>query len=295
MTIFTGSATALVTPFADDKINFKAFDKQIDFQLDNGTDALVVCGTTGEPSTMSTQEKEEAIKFVVQKNEKRVPVIAGAGGNNTKKIIEDSQVAQKLGADALLISLPYYNYNKNISKGLINHYLMIADNVDIPIVVYNVPSRTVVNMQAEALAEIAQHKNIVAMKEASGCMRQVQDMVRLCGDSIDMYSGDDFTVLPLLACGGKGVISVVSNIAPQQMHDLVASYMKGDISLSRKLQFALNPLCDTLFSEVNPIPTKYAMNLMGLDAGDTRMPLYEMREENINLMIRAMREFGIEV
>ncbi len=295
MTIFTGSGTALVTPFTDTGIDFKAFSKHIDFQLENKTDAFVVLGTTGEPATMSSKEKQEAIKFVVQKAEKRVPVIAGTGGNNTKKVIEDSQMAQKLGADALLIVLPYYNYNKNIPDGLIQHYLAIANNVDIPIIVYNVPSRTVSNMRAETFAEIAQHKNIAAMKEASGSIRQVQDMVRLCGDNADVYSGDDFTVLPLMACGGKGVISVVSNIAPRQMHDLVENYIKGDISMARALQFKMLPLIEALFLDVNPSPVKTAMNLLGMDAGSLRLPLYEMRDCAKECLIEAMKNFGFNV
>ena len=295
MTVFTGSGTALVTPFTEDGINFKAFSRQIDFQLENGTDALVVLGTTGEPATMTAKEKEEAIKFVVEKAEKCVPVIAGTGGNCTAKVIEDSQNAQKLGADALLIVLPYYNYNKNVADGLIKHHLTIADNVDIPIIVYNVPSRTVINMTAETLAEIAQHKNIAGIKEASCNIHQVEDMVRLCDDNIDVYSGDDFIVLPLLAAGGKGVISVVSNIAPKEMHNLVESYMRGDISLSRQIQYRLNPLTEALFSDVNPIPVKQAMNFMGMEAGPTRMPLYEMREQNKLLLKKAMKDFGISI
>ena len=295
MTVFTGSGTALITPFTEDGINFKAFSKQIDFQLANGTDALIVAGTTGEPATMTSREKEEAIKFVVEKADKRVPVIAGTGCNCTANVIEDSQKAQKLGADALLIVLPYYNYNKNVADGLIKHYLKIADNVDIPIIVYNVPSRTVINMTAETLAEIAWHKNIAAIKEASCNIHQVEDMVRLCGDDIDVYSGDDFIVLPLLACGGKGVISVVSNIAPREMHDLVETYIRGDISLSRQIQYRLNPLTEALFSDVNPIPVKHAMNLMGLEAGPTRMPLYEMRKSNKELLEKAMKDFGIDI
>jgi 4-hydroxy-tetrahydrodipicolinate synthase len=293
MTIFTGSATALVTPFNDDSINFKAFARHIDFQLSNGTDALVVCGTTGEPSTMTNEEKFETIKFVINETNKRVPVIAGTGGNNTKKVIEDSQKAQKLVSDALLIVTPYYN--RATQKGLIAHYKMIADNVDVPIIVYNVPGRTGVNISPETLAEIACHKNIAAMKEASGNIRQIQDMVRLCGDNIDMYSGEDFAVLPLLACGGKGVISVVSNIAPKESHLLVQSYMNGDISKARQYQYMLNPLSDALFIENNPIPVKTAMNLMGMDAGKLRLPLCEMEDKNKEYLIRAMKDFGIEL
>ena len=290
MAIFTGSGTALATPFTDDGINFEAFSRQIDFQLENNTDALVVCGTTGEPSTMSQDEREAVIKFVVDKVGKRIPVIAGTGGNNTAKVIKDSQKAQELGADGLLVVLPYYN--KTSQRGLIAHYNAVADNVDIPIIIYNVPTRTVINMLPETLAEIAQHKNIAGMKEASGDIAQVEEMVRLCGDNIDMYSGDDALVLPLLASGGKGVISTVSNIAPQHMHDLVMSYMAGDIAKAREIQYKLNPLIDTLFLEVNPIPLKSAMRLLGVDSGRMRLPLYEMGSDNVQKLKKAMTDFG---
>ncbi len=293
MTIFTGSGTALATPFTDDGINFEAFSRNIDFQLENDTDALVVCGTTGEPSTMSPQEREQVIKFVIDKTQKKVPVIAGTGGNNTKKVIEDSQLAQKLGADALLVVLPYYN--RTSQRGLVAHFKTVADNVDIPIIVYNVPSRTVVNMNPETLAEIAVHKNIAAIKEAAGDVAQIEEMVRLCGDNIDMYSGDDQLVLPLLACGGIGVISTVSNIAPKQMHDLVASFMSGDIEKARKIQYKLAPLIDTLFLEVNPIPLKSAMRLLKVDSGLVRLPLYDMGDENVEKLKKAMIDFGFEI
>ncbi len=293
MAIFTGSGTALATPFTDDGINFEAFSKNIDFQLENNTDALVVCGTTGEPSTMTPEERQEVIKFVIDKTQKKVPVIAGTGGNNTKKVIEDSQKAQKLGADALLVVLPYYN--RTSQRGLVAHFNAVADNVDIPIIVYNVPSRTVVSMEAETLAEIAQHKNIAAMKEASGDIALIEEMVRLCGDNIDMYSGDDQLVLPLLACGGKGVISTVSNIAPKQMHDVVASFMAGDIEKSRELQYKLAPLIDTLFLEVNPIPLKAAMKFLKVDSGLLRLPLFEMGEDNQNKLKKAMIDFGFDI
>ena len=293
MTIFTGSGTALATPFTEDGINFKAFSEQIDFQLDNGTDALVVCGTTGEPSTMSEQEKIEAIKFVVNKAQKRIPVIAGTGGNNTKKVIEDSQKAQELGADGLLVVVPYYN--KTSQRGLVAHFKAVADNVDIPIVIYNVPGRTVLSMEAATLAEIAQHKNIQAMKEASGDIALIEEMVRLCGDNIDMYSGDDALVLPLLACGGKGVISTISNIAPQEMHDLVENFIKGDIVKARELQFKMLPLIDALFLEVNPIPLKAAMKILKRDSGRMRLPLYDMGEANRQKLEKAIKEFGFDI
>lgn len=293
MTIFTGSATALVTPFNKDSINYTAFAKHIDFQIKNKTAAFVVCGTTGEPSTMTRKEKFEVIKFVINETAGRIPIIAGVGGNNTHQVIEDAHKAQKLGADSVLVLVPYYN--KTSQRGLVKHFEAVADSVEIPVIIYNVPSRTVLNILPSTLAQLAQHKNIAAIKEASGNIRQVQDMIRLCGDYIDIYSGDDFIVLPLLACGGKGVISVVSNIAPLESHNLVSSYMAGDISKARKYQYKLNPLNDALFCDVNPIPVKTAMNLMGMDAGDLRLPLYEMELNKKQFLTNAMKEFGLEI
>ncbi|MCK5069363.1 MAG: 4-hydroxy-tetrahydrodipicolinate synthase [Desulfocapsa sp.] len=293
MTFFTGSGTALVTPFTDDGINYESFAKHIDFQLENGTAAFIVCGTTGEPSTMTAKERASVIEFVIKESSGRVPVIAGVGGNNTQEVIENSQEAQKLKADGVLAVVPYYN--KTTQKGLIKHFTAVADCVDIPVMIYNVPSRTVLSLEAVTLAELAQHKNISAIKEASGDLRLIQDMVRLCGDNIDMYCGDDHVVLPLLASGGKGVVSVISNIAPKESRLLVESYMAGDISKARQYQYKLNPLNDALFCEVNPIPVKTAMNLMGMEAGKLRLPLCEMEDENLKFLISSMKKFGLEI
>ncbi len=291
MSIFVGSGTALVTPFDEHGVDFEAFESIIDFQIENNTDALVVCGTTGEPSTMTYEEKFEVIQFAIEKADGRVPIIAGTGGNNTAKVISDSQKAEKLGADALLIVTPYYN--KTTQKGLVAHYHAVADAVNIPIVVYNVPGRTGLNVLPETLKEIAKHPNIAAMKEASGNIKQISDMVRLCGDSIDMYSGEDGLTLPLLACGGIGVISVVSNITPKEMHDLVMTYHEGDVAGARAIQHRLDPLIDTLFIETNPIPVKTGLNLMGYNAGILRLPLIDMSESSKARLIKEMKTIGL--
>lgn len=291
MSIFTGAGVALCTPFTQDGVNFDAFGKLIDFQIDGGTDALIVNGTTGEPSTMSEEEKRAALSFALERTAGRIPVIAGTGGNDTKKVIAASIEAQKMGADALLIVTPYYN--KATQKGLIAHYTAVADAVDIPIIVYNVPGRTGLNMLPDTLAALAEHPNIAGMKEASGNLAQVSEMARLCGDKCDLYSGEDGLVVPLLSVGGKGVISVVSNIAPRIMHDMVEKFLSGDIAGARELQFQVNPLAAALFCEVNPIPAKTALRLIGIDAGPLRLPLTEMSDANLARLKREMQAFGL--
>ena len=291
MSIFTGAGVALCTPFTQDGVNFDAFGKLIDFQIDGGTDALIVNGTTGEPSTMSEEEKRAALSFALERTAGRIPVIAGTGGNDTKKVIAASIEAQKMGADALLIVTPYYN--KATQKGLIAHYTAVADAVDIPIIVYNVPGRTGLNMLPETLAALAEHPNIAGMKEASGNLAQVSEMARLCGDKCDLYSGEDGLVVPLLSVGGEGVTSVVSNIAPRIMHDMVEKFLSGDIAGARELQFKVNPLAAALFCEVNPIPAKTALRLIGIDAGPLRLPLTEMSDANLARLKREMQAFGL--
>lgn len=293
MSIFIGSGVALVTPFTDDGVNFDVLDQMIEFQIKGGTDALIVCGTTGEPSTMTAQEKRDTIKFSVERVKHRIPVIAGTGGNNTAEVIEQSVEAQRLGADALLIVTPYYN--KTTQKGLVEHYTAVAQAVDIPIIIYNVPSRTGLNMTPATLEKLSHVKNIAGIKEASGNIVQVAEMARLCGDRIDIYSGNDDQVVPIMALGGKGVISVVANIAPRDTHDMVMKFIEGDIEGSRQLQFKLNPLIEALFAEVNPIPVKTALNLMGFNAGKLRMPLTDMSEANLALLKQRMIEYGFEL
>ena len=239
MSVFTGSCVAMVTPFTENGINFDSLANQIEFQIREGTDALLACGTTGEPSTMTKEERYSVIGFTVEKAAKRLPVLAGTGGNNTAAVIEDSKEAERLGADALLIVTPYYN--RTTQKGLIQHYAAIADTVHIPIIIYNVPSRTNLNITPSTLKELSKIDNIAGIKEASGDIAQVVDMARLCEGVIDLYSGNDDMVVPLLSVGGKGVISVVANIAPRDTHDMVARFFDGDIEGARKLQFKLYP------------------------------------------------------
>ena len=291
MSIFTGAGTALVTPFSDKGIDFAAFETLIEYQIEGGIDALIVCGTTGESSTMTKAEDLSAIEFVVKQTAGRVPVIAGTGSNNTQAAIETSKEAADLGVDALLVVTPYYN--KCTDSGLILHYHAIADAVDIPIIAYNVPVRTGVNINPAVMKEIGMHENIAAIKEASGNITQIAETARLC-TNIDVYSGNDDHVLPVLSLGGKGVISVVSNVAPRMTHDMVESYLSGDHARALELQFALNPLVKALFSEVNPIPVKKAMNLIGIRVGLPRMPLTEMSPDKAVLLKSELRKLGFD-
>lgn len=267
MSIFTGAGTALVTPFNDAGIDFAAFETLIEYQIENGIDALVVCGTTGEPSTMTKEEKLSAIDFVVKQVAGRVPVIAGTGTNNTAATIEGSMEACDLGINGLLLVTPYYN--KCSDTGLIKHFMSIADSSSVPIIVYNVPSRTGMNICPAVMKEISRHDNIVGIKEASANIVQIVEIARLCPD-IDLYSGNDDHVVPMLALGGKGVISVSANVVPKMNHDMVASYLAGDTRKALELQFKLNPLNKALFLDVSPIPVKTALNMIGMNAGDRK-------------------------
>jgi 4-hydroxy-tetrahydrodipicolinate synthase len=291
MSVFIGSGVALCTPFSDKGVNLDSFGKLIDFQIDNHTDALVVCGTTGEPSTMSSEEKLEAIDFTVKRAAKRVPVIAGTGGNNTKEVVEASIAAQKLGADALLIVTPYYN--KCSPLGMMKHFFAVADVVDIPIIIYNVPARTGLNLTPQTLYELSAHKNIAAIKEASANITQIVEMARLCEGRVDIYSGNDDHVLPMMAVGALGVISVSANIVPKETHDMVAKYLSGDQKGAMDLQFRLNPLINALFTEVNPIPVKTALRLMGFDMGELRLPLCDMTEGNLKTLRSEMKKMNL--
>ncbi len=292
MSIFTGAGTALVTPFNEKGIDYTAFEVLLDYQIKGGIDALVVCGTTGESSTMSKQEDQDAIAFVVKHSGGRVPVIAGAGSNDTASAVLASKKASDLGADGILIVTPYYN--KCTDAGLIRHYHAIADASGAPIIAYNVPSRTGVNIKPEVMKEIAVHDNVAAIKEASGDISQIAKTCRLCSD-IDVYSGNDDHVVPILSLGGKGVISVVSNVMPQMTHDMVASYLSGDTATATALQHKLNPLIDALFSEVNPIPVKTALNMIGIKAGLLRMPLCEMSEQKAAKLQKELIALGLKV
>lgn len=288
MAIFKGAGVAIVTPFtADDKVDYKALGKMIDFQIENGTDAIIICGTTGESSTLTHDEHDECIRFAVEYVAGRVPVIAGTGSNSTAEAIRLSTHAEKVGADALLLVTPYYN--KATQKGLIEHYKKIANSVTIPIIMYNVPSRTGVNILPETAVTLAKEvDNIVGIKEASGNIGQVARLAALADGCIDIYSGNDDQIVPLLSLGGIGVISVLSNIAPKMTHDIVASYLNGDVETSRKLQLQAMDLNDVLFCEVNPIPVKAALNMMGMCEGNLRSPLCEMSEAHKEQMKSAL-------
>ena len=289
--VFTGAAVAIITPFNENGIDFDCFGKIIDDQIENGTDAIVVCGTTGESATMPDEEHLSAIEYCVKRVNKRVPVIAGTGTNDTPHCIKLSKGAQALGADALLLVTPYYN--KTTQRGLVAHYKMIAESVDIPIILYNVPSRTGVNILPETLKELSKVPNIVAVKEASGNISQVAKITELCGDDMIIYSGNDDQIVPVMSLGGKGVISVLSNVAPKETHDIVDLYLKGDVKGSLKLQLEAIELIDALFIEVNPIPVKTAMNMLGYNAGSLRMPLYEMSDANKEALRKAMVNYGL--
>ncbi|MBQ2942117.1 MAG: 4-hydroxy-tetrahydrodipicolinate synthase [Clostridia bacterium] len=291
-TIFKGAAVALITPFnADGSINYEEFGKIIDDQINGGTDALVVCGTTGEPSTMPDEEHIEAMKFAVDYTKKRVPVIAGTGSNDTAYCIELSEKAEKMGADALLLVTPYYN--KCTQKGLKLHYEAVAKKVDLPMILYSVKSRTGVNIAPETLAELSKIDNIVAVKEASGDISQVAKIASLCGDRLDIYSGNDDQIIPILALGGIGVISVLSNVAPRLTHDMVMDYLNGNTEKALATQLSVLDLVDALFCEVNPIPVKTAMNLMGYNAGPLRLPLCEMEEKNLETLKAALKHHNL--
>ena len=293
MAIFTGSGVAITTPFKKDgSVDYDTFREQIEYQIGGGTDAIIVCGTTGEASTLTHEEHLDCIKFCAEVVNKRIPVIAGTGSNCTETAIYLSTEAEKYGVDALLIVTPYYN--KATQKGLIEHYTMIAESVTLPIIMYNVPSRTGCTIQPETAAYLAKNvKNIVAIKEATGNISHVAKLMQLAGDSIDLYSGNDDQIVPILSLGGKGVISVLANVAPRQTHDIVASFLDGDVKKSCDLQLKALPLCNALFCEVNPIPVKKAVQLQGRDGGILRRPLTEMEPENAGKLQTIMKEYGV--
>ena len=278
-TIFTGAAIAIITPMNEDgSINFSVLGEMIDDQIANGTDAIVICGTTGEASTMSDEEHLECIRFAVEKTAKRVPVIAGTGSNDTSYAIKLSKEAEELGADGLLLVTPYYN--KTTQKGLIAHFTAIADAVNIPIILYNIPGRTGMNMEVSTIKKLAEHKNIVAVKEASGNISYAAKLIAECGDAIDVYSGNDDMIVPLMSLGAKGVISVLSHVIPKQTHDMVQYCLDNNYAEATKLQIDYLDLINNLFIEVNPIPVKEAMNMMGVNVGKCRLPLVDMTEEH---------------
>lgn len=290
--IFKGAGVAIVTPFqADGAIDFKELGRLIDFNIDNGTDAIVITGTTGESATMTDEEHKAAIKFAIDHTNGRVPVVAGTGSNDTSYAVQLSKYAEQVGADALLLVTPYYN--KCSQQGLIKHFTAIADAVNIPIVVYNVPSRTGVNIAVDTYAELAKHKNIAATKEASGDLSAIAKIRSICGDNLAVYSGNDDQIVPILSLGGSGVISVLSNIMPQETHDICQLYFDGKVQESSALQLKLLDLINLLFVDVNPIPVKMAMREMGFKVGELRMPLCDMEEAKLAKLKAAMKKHGL--
>ncbi len=291
-TIFTGAAIAIITPMnANGSINYDKLGELIDDQIENGTDAIVICGTTGEASTMTDEEHRDCIKYAVEKTAGRVPVIAGTGSNDTKYAIELSKEAESLGADALLLVTPYYN--KTTQKGLIMHFTAIADAVNIPIILYNIPGRTGVNMEVATVKELAKHKNIAAIKEASGNISYAAKLIAACGDSIDVYSGNDDMIVPIMSLGGKGVISVLSHVIPKETHMMAQYCLDNNFAEATKLQIEYLDLINDLFIEVNPIPVKEAMNMIGFAAGPCRMPLCEMTDEHKAALRACLEKHGL--
>ncbi len=293
MAIFEGAGVALITPFKENgEVNFEKLEELVEEQIAGGTDAIIACGTTGESSTMTHEEDDEVIRFICKKVNHRIPVIAGTGSNCTREAVSKSIAAEKAGADGLLVVTPYYN--KATQKGLIQHFTTIANAVSIPVILYHIPGRTGVTMKPETIVTLCKEvPNIVGVKEASGDFSAIAEIMHLSGGEIDVYSGNDDQIVPLLAMGGKGVISVLSNVAPRQTHEICASFFRGDVETSRRMQLEALPLINALFCEVNPIPVKAAMNLMGKEVGPMRLPLTTMEEQNQERLAKAMREYGI--
>lgn len=293
MAIFTGAGVAIVTPMkANGEVNFEKFGELIDWQIENGTDAIIVCGTTGEASTLTHEEHLETIKYCVDRVDGRVPVVAGTGSNCTETAIYLSTEAEKYGVDGLLVVSPYYN--KATQNGLYEHFKAIADSVKVPVILYNVPSRTGCNILPETVVRLCKDvDNILGVKEASGDISQVAKLAALSKGCVDIYSGNDDQIVPIMSLGGVGVISVLSNVAPRQTHEICQKYLDGDVEGSRKMQLEALDLCGALFCEVNPIPVKKALNLMGMEAGTLRRPLTEMEEKNTARLEKAMKDYGI--
>ena len=287
-TIFTGAATALVTPITENGIDYDAFGRLIDWQIDSGIDALVICGTTGEGSTLTDEEHREAIRFSVERANKRVPIIAGTGSNDTDYAIDLTRYSTQVGADAMLVVTPYYN--KATQKGLVKMYEVIANATDKPIILYNVPSRTGVNIEPKTYLELSEIDNVCAIKEANGNISKIVETVALVGDKLDIYSGNDDQIVPIMSVGGKGVISVLSNLLPAQTSEMCKSFMRGEIEKSMSLQVKYLPLINALFSEVNPIPVKAAMSAMGFCEDYLRLPLTPMEDKNREVLLSLMKK-----
>lgn len=287
--IFTGSGVAIVTPFTKDGVDYNKLGELIEFQIREKIDAIVICGTTGEASTMPDTEHIKVIEFAVNKTNKRVPVIAGTGSNDTVHAVHLSQAAEKVGADAILSVTPYYN--KATQNGLYAHFKAVAESISIPVVLYNVPSRTNLNLNADTVYKLSKIENIVAIKECN--INQVGEIISLCGSDFSVYSGEDGLVIPLLSLGGKGVISVMANIIPKDTHDMVTAYLSGNCEEGKMLQLKTLNLIKNLFTEVSPVPVKAAMNLMGMNVGICRMPLLEIEPKNLESLTNAMKSYGL--
>lgn len=292
MSIFKGSAVAIVTPFnKDNKVDYEKLKELLEWHIEEKTDAIVICGTTGEASTMTKEEKEKTIKFTVDTVNKRIPVIAGTGTNNTEASIEMSKYAESVGVDALLVITPYYN--KTTNKGLFKHFEAINNAVNTPIILYNVPSRTGVNITPKQLLELTKLNNIIAIKEASGNISQIAEMKSICKGKLDFYSGNDDQTIPIMALGGLGVISVLANIMPREVHDMTQAYLDGDIKKALNLQLDTIDIISKLFIETNPVPVKTALNIMGKEVGNLRLPLCEMDDNNLDLLIGALKKYNL--
>ncbi len=292
MSIFKGSGVAIVTPFNETGVNFDELSNLIEWHIKSKTDAIIVCGTTGEATTMTEVEKKETIKFVVDKVNKRIPVIAGTGSNNTASAIAMSKWAEDIGVDGLLVITPYYN--KTTQKGLVKHFKAVSDAVNTPIIIYNVPGRTGLNITPPStLKELCEDKNIVAVKEASGNISQIAEIKALCGDKLDIYSGNDDQIIPILSLGGIGVISVLANIIPEDVHNMCELYFSGKVNEALKIQLDSLALTNALFIETNPIPVKTAMSLMNMKVGDLRLPLCEMSENNLEVLKKELKAYNL--
>lgn len=289
--LFKGCGTAIITPFDDNGVNFNEFKKLIEFQISEGVDALIVCGTTGESSTMTLEERKQTIEFAVKTANHRVPIIAGTGGNCTQSVIDFTKWAETAGVDGALIVTPYYN--KTTQAGLISHYTAIANSTKLPIILYSVPSRTGVNITPETCFELSKISNIVAIKEASGNLSQIAEIKSLCRENLHVYSGNDDQIIPILSLGGLGVISVLSNVAPKYTHEMVINYLNGKIIEAQDMQLDAIYLIKTLFSEVNPIPVKAALNMLGYNAGIPRLPLIEMSEKGKEKLEKELKKFEL--
>jgi 4-hydroxy-tetrahydrodipicolinate synthase len=294
MSIFTGAGVAIVTPMKENgDVDFEAYGELIDYQIENGTDAIISCGTTGESSTLSHEEHLDVIRYAIERTAKRVPVIAGTGSNSTKEALHLSTEAEKLGADGLLIVTPYYN--KASQDGLYEHYKTVASAVNVPIILYNVPSRTGVGIKPETYQILSKHPNIVATKEANGDIASVAKTRYLCGDDLVIYSGNDDQIVPMMSLGAKGVISVLSNILPFETHQMCMEYLNGNYNTASQMQIKYSGLIEALFCDVNPIPVKEAMNLLGMNIGPCRLPLYPMNDKNLNFLKEKLLECGFEL